>query len=179
MVKVLLLSDTHSYLDPRLDEHLKACDQIWHAGDWGSVELADKLAAYGKPIAGVYGNIDDRTIRNMYPKIRRFRCEDVTVAMTHIAGAPSNYKPDALEAFSKGLPLIFVCGHSHILQIKRDAKRNNMLFLNPGAAGQHGFHPEQTALRFKIDGARIYDMEVIQMPRIKVKLTPEEAKLIP
>ena len=170
MQKILVLSDTHSFLDPRLEEHLEYCDQFWHGGDWGSVAVADTLASYGKPVMGVYGNIDDRTIRNMYPKIERFTCEKVTVAMTHIAGAPSSYKPDALETFSLGIPNIFICGHSHILQVKRDLNRRNMLFLNPGAAGQHGFHSEQTALRFKIDGARIYDMEMIQMPRIKVKL---------
>ena len=150
MQKILVLSDTHSFLDPRLEEHLEYCDQFWHGGDWGSVAVADTLASYGKPVMGVYGNIDDRTIRNMYPKIERFTCEKVTVAMTHIAGAPSSYKPDALETFSQGIPNIFICGHSHILQVKRDLNRRNMLFLNPGAAGQHGFHSEQTALRFKI-----------------------------
>ncbi|MHA8052046.1 metallophosphoesterase family protein [Aquirufa sp. Wall-65K1] len=165
MKKILIISDTHSFLDPRLEPHLQACDQIWHAGDWGSVQLADQLLTYKKPIAGVYGNIDDRTIRNMYPKIMRFRCEEVNIAMTHIAGAPSSYKPDAYEAFSKGIPQIFVCGHSHILQVKRDIKRNNMLFINPGAAGQHGFHPIQTAIQLKIDGTRIYDVEIIQMER--------------
>jgi predicted phosphodiesterase len=106
----------------------------------------------------------------MFPKIVRFTCEQITVAMTHIAGAPSSYKPDALETFAMGLPDIFVCGHSHILQVKRDQNRNQMLFLNPGAAGQHGFHQEQTALQFKIDGKRIYDMELIQMPRIHTKI---------
>jgi putative phosphoesterase len=170
MQKILLLSDTHSYLDARLEEHIDFCDQIWHGGDWGSVAIADTLMSFGKPVYGVYGNIDDRTIRNMFPKITRFMCENVKVAMTHIAGAPSSYKPDALETFAMGIPHIFVCGHSHILQVKRDLKRNNMLFLNPGAAGQHGFHDEQTALRFKIDGSRIFDMEVIQMPRLKVRV---------
>ncbi len=91
MQKILVLSDTHSFLDPRLEEHLEYCDQFWHGGDWGSVAVADTLASYGKPVMGVYGNIDDRTIRNMYPKIERFTCEKVTVAMTHIAGAPSSY----------------------------------------------------------------------------------------
>lgn len=171
MQKILVLSDTHSYLDPRLIEHVDYCDQIWHGGDWGSVAVADTLIGFGKPVRGVYGNIDDRTVRNMFPKISRFSCENINVAMTHIAGAPSSYKPDALETFARGIPHIFICGHSHILQVKRDLKRNNMLFLNPGAAGQHGFHAEQTALRFKIDGSRIFELEVIQMPR--QKMTPK------
>jgi hypothetical protein len=167
MQKILLLSDTHSFLDDRLIEPIQNCDQLWHAGDWGSLQLVDKLIAFNKPIRGVYGNIDDGIIRRMYPKILRFRCEQVTVAMTHIGGAPSSYKPDGLEAMSLGIPKMFICGHSHILQVKRDTKRQNMLFLNPGAAGQHGFHPTQTALQFKIDGERIYDMEVINMDRVK------------
>ncbi|MEY4383121.1 MAG: hypothetical protein RI995_663 [Bacteroidota bacterium] len=165
--KILLISDTHGYWDQRLDQALADCDEIWHAGDWGTVELADFLLATNKPVRAVYGNIDGGVLRRMYPKILRFRCEEVTVAMTHIGGAPSSYKPDGLEAISLGLPMIFICGHSHILQVKRDTKRNNMLFLNPGAAGKHGFHPVQTAIQFKIDQKRIFDLEVIQMERHK------------
>jgi uncharacterized protein len=99
MQKILIISDTHSYLDPRLMEHVDWCDQIWHAGDWGNISLSDTLESY-KPIQGVYGNIDDATLRQIYPRINHFVCEDLVIGMTHIAGAPSKYKPDALECFA-------------------------------------------------------------------------------
>lgn len=167
MKRILLISDTHGYWDQRLDQALADCDEIWHAGDWGTVELADFLLATNKPVRAVYGNIDGGVLRRMYPKINTFTLEGLRVGMTHIAGAPSSYKPDALETFSRGPLDIFICGHSHILQVKRDLKRNNMLFLNPGAAGKHGFHPVQTAIQFKIEEKRIFDLEVIQMERHK------------
>lgn len=166
MQKILILSDTHSYLDPRLAPHLDWCDQIWHGGDWGDVAVADTLLSL-KPVQGVYGNIDNATVRLMFPKINHFSCEDVLVGMTHIAGAPSKYKPDALACFATQAPDLFVCGHSHILQVKRDLNRKGMLFINPGAAGQHGFHTVQTAVRLKIEGKRIFDVELIEMPRYK------------
>lgn len=164
MQKILIISDTHSFLDERLLLHLDWCDHIWHAGDWGSVELSDTLEAM-KPIQGVYGNIDNATIRQIYPKINHFTCEELSVGMTHIAGAPSKYKPDALECFAIKTPDVFVCGHSHILQIKRDLSRNGMLFINPGAAGTHGFHGVQTAIKLKIEGKRIFEVAVIEMDR--------------
>ena len=163
MMKILLISDTHSYLDNRLLEHIEWADEVWHAGDWGNVELSDKIAEYGKKIRGVYGNIDGATLRRMYPKISMFRVEGVKVGMVHIGGSPSKYKPDALELFSRGLPDVFITGHSHILQVKRDLKRNNMLFLNPGAAGKHGFHLVQTALRFEIADGKVHNMQVIEI----------------
>jgi uncharacterized protein len=164
MQKILIISDTHSYLDERLMEHVDWCDQIWHGGDWGNVSLSDTLESY-KPIEGVYGNIDDATVRLIYPKINHFQCEDLIVGMTHIAGTPSKYKPDALECFSIQKPDIFVCGHSHILQVKRDLNRDRMLYINPGAAGTHGFHNIQTAVRLKIDGKRVFDVEVVEMEK--------------
>lgn len=167
MKRILLLSDTHGYFDDRLDQALADCDEIWHAGDWGTVELADYLLSTQKPVRGVYGNIDGAVLRRMFPKINRFSIEGIRVGITHIAGAPSSYKPDALETFSMGPLDLFICGHSHILQVKRDLKRNNMLFINPGAAGKHGFHPVQTAVQFKIDQKRIFDVEVIQLERHK------------
>jgi len=164
MQKILIISDTHSFLDERLFPHIDWCDHIWHAGDWGIVAVSDTLEAL-KPIQGVYGNIDDATVRQIYPKINHFTCEELNIGMTHIAGAPSSYKPDALECFRIKTPDIFVCGHSHILQVKRDLHRNGMLFINPGAAGTHGFHKVQTAVRLKIEGKRIFDVEVIEMSR--------------
>lgn len=164
MQKILIISDTHSFLDERLISHLDWCDEVWHAGDWGVATLSDTLEAM-KPIKGVFGNIDDATIRQIYPKINHFTCEELSIGMTHIAGTPSKYKPDALECFSIKTPDIFICGHSHILQVKRDLSRNGMLFINPGAAGTHGFHAVQTAIRLKIEGKRIFDVEVIEMKR--------------
>lgn len=164
MQKILIISDTHSYLDERLMTHIDWCDQIWHAGDWGNVALSDTLEAL-KPIQGVYGNIDGETLRQIYPKINHFTCEELSIGMTHIAGAPSKYKPDALACFSIKTPDIFICGHSHILQVKRDLARKGMLFINPGAAGTHGFHTVQTAIKLKIEGKRIFEVEVIEMPR--------------
>jgi putative phosphoesterase len=164
MQKILILSGTHSYLDERLLPHIDWCTQIWHAGDWGNVSVADTLSSL-KPVEGVYGNIDDATVRKMYPKINHFQCEDVLVGMTHIGGAPASYKPDALACFNKLVPDIFITGHSHILQVKRDLHRNRMLFINPGAAGQHGFHQVQTAVRLKVEGKRIFEVEIVEMPR--------------
>lgn len=164
MQKILIISDTHSHLDKRLMEHVDWCDQIWHGGDWGNVSLSDTLESY-KPIQGVYGNIDDMTVRLIYPKINHFLCEDLIVGMTHIAGTPFQYKPDALACFAIQKPDIFICGHSHILQVKRDLYRNKMLFINPGAVGTHGFHTVQTAVRLKIDGERVFDVEVVEMEK--------------
>lgn len=166
MQRILIISDTHNYLDERLMEHVDWCHQIWHAGDWGNVSLSDTLEAF-KPVQGVYGNIDDTTLRQIYPKINHFVCEDLVVGMTHIAGSPSKYKPDALECFAIQKPDVFVCGHSHILQVKRDLNRDRMLFINPGAAGISGFHNIQTAVRLKIDGKRIYEVELVEMQKKK------------
>lgn len=164
MQKIFILSDTHSYLDNRFHEHIDWADQIWHAGDWGNVSLSDTLIAQ-KPIQGVYGNIDGQEIRFLYPKINHFNCEGVSIGMTHIAGAPSKYKPDALACFALKVPQIFICGHSHILQVKRDLQRNGMLFINPGAAGTHGFQKVQTAIRLSIDDTRIFDVAIVQLER--------------
>jgi uncharacterized protein len=163
MTKILLLSDTHSYLDPRLAVHLDWADELWHGGDWGNHAVLDTLEATGKPLHSVYGNIDGADIRRVFPLITLFNCENLTVGMTHIGGVPGRYKPDALQLFTQGVPDIFVCGHSHILRVQRDPTRHNLLYLNPGAAGKEGFHKIQTALRLKIDDRRIFDVEVIEI----------------
>ncbi|MBP6386297.1 MAG: metallophosphoesterase family protein [Pseudarcicella sp.] len=164
MQKILIISDTHSYLDQRLMPHIEWADQIWHAGDWGNESVVDTLESF-KPIQGVYGNIDNAVVKRIFPKINHFMVEEICVGITHIAGAPSSYKQDALECFAIRQPDIFVCGHSHILQVKRDFSRNKMLFINPGAAGKHGFHSVQTAIRLKIEKKRIFDLEVIEMTK--------------
>jgi putative phosphoesterase len=170
-MKVGLLSDTHSDLDPSVFEYFKACDEIWHAGDIGDPQVAQKLSEY-KPFRAVYGNIDDKNIQAKFPEDLWFTCEDLTVWMTHIGGAPPNYNPRIKKELKTRVPDIFICGHSHILRIKKDPGYNGMLYLNPGAAGNHGFHHIKTIVRFDVVGKDIKNMEVIELGRrgeIKVK----------
>lgn len=161
MTKIGLLSDTHSYLDPKIFEYFKDVDEIWHAGDVGSMEVIDKLRAF-KPLRGVYGNIDDYEIRKELPEFNRFTCEGIEVLITHIAGKPGKYAKPALEALNEKSPKLFVCGHSHILLVKMDPKFN-MLWMNPGACGYKGFHQVKTILRFSIDGDKIQNLEAIEL----------------
>lgn len=161
-MKIGLLSDTHSYLDPKVFQHLDACDELWHAGDIGDIQVAQTLEQF-KPLRAVYGNIDDRNLQALYPEDLFFECEGVSVWMTHIGGAPPNYNPRIKRKFKEMIPDIFICGHSHILRIKRDPNYNNMLYLNPGAAGNQGFHPIKTLVRFEIVNKVIQNMEVIEL----------------
>ena len=160
MVKIGLLSDTHGFLPERVFELFKDVDEIWHAGDIGSLDVTDRLKAF-KPLRAVYGNIDDQTIRSEFPEYMNFRIEDVSVSMTHIAGRPGRYSRHALDFIRQTIPNIFICGHSHVLLVQQD-KSKNLLWLNPGACGNKGFHSIQTALRFQINGSRIEQMEVIE-----------------
>ncbi|WP_353183661.1 metallophosphoesterase family protein [Parapedobacter lycopersici] len=161
MTRIGLLSDTHNYLDDALLEHFDACDEIWHAGDFGSLVVADTLAAM-KPLRGVYGNIDGPDIRGQYPEHLRFRCEDVEVWMTHIGGYPGRYSPQVKKEINQHPPALFICGHSHILKVMYDQKLQ-LLHLNPGAAGKQGWHQVRTLLRFSIDGKRIEQLEVVEL----------------
>lgn len=156
------MSDTHSYLDPQVKQHFSGCDEIWHAGDIGSIEVADQLSAL-KPFRAVYGNIDDSEIRARYPEDLRFEVGGVSILMTHIGGAPPKYNPRVRKLLLEQTPDVFICGHSHILKIGRDAAMKNMLFVNPGAAGQHGFHTMKTIVRFTISGGKVSGMEVIEL----------------
>lgn len=162
MTQIGILSDTHSYLDPRVFTYFKDCDQIWHAGDIGSAALADELMAF-KPLKGVYGNIDGQELRRMFPLDHQFQCEELTVWITHIAGTPKRYPPRIREQLLIRQPDIFVCGHSHILKVARVPAFNNMLHINPGAAGRRGFHAIRTLIRLKIEHKRIFDFEVIEL----------------
>lgn len=155
-----IISDTHSFVDPRVKEFLSPVDELWHAGDFGCIETADELAAF-KPLKGVYGNCDGAEVRSDYPPVQLLEVEGRKILMTHIGGYPGKYDRKALQLIEGYRPDIFVCGHSHILKVMND-KRYNMLVLNPGAAGTYGFHQVQTALRFKIEQGRIFDMEVGQ-----------------
>lgn len=161
MTRIGLLSDTHGYMDERILKHVDSCDEIWHAGDFGTLAVADSLAAR-KPLKGVYGNIDGQDIRRIYPEHLRFRCEEVDVWMTHIGGYPGRYHPAIRQALQADPPQLFICGHSHILKVMYDEKLQ-CLHMNPGAAGKQGWHQVRTLLRFSIDGKRIHDLEVVEL----------------
>lgn len=163
MKKIGLISDTHSHLEEKVFEHFADCDEIWHAGDIGTLELADRLAAF-KPLKAVYGNIDGSPIRQVYPLDLRFDCEGIDVWMTHIGGYPGHYNQRVRELMKTDPPDLFICGHSHILKVMPD-KRYKLLHINPGAAGVHGFHQVKTIIRFAIDEGQVKDLEVIEMGR--------------
>lgn len=166
MKRIGLMSDTHGYVDPKIYDYFKDVDEIWHAGDVGSLEVIDELTAF-KPVRGVYGNIDDHLVRATWPKVLHFECEGMQVLMTHIAGKPYRYNPEAYTQIQEHKPGIFVCGHSHILLVQFD-KTINALWLNPGACGYKGFHQVKTILRFTVDRGTVKDMEVVELgPKTK------------
>lgn len=167
MIKIGLLSDTHGDIDPKIYSYFEAVDEIWHAGDIGSLAVLDELRKF-KPTRAVYGNIDEPIIRREAPEFLRFELEGVEVLMTHIAGKPGKYSPKVLEELTKKSPKLFVCGHSHILLVKMDP-RFSMLWMNPGACGYKGFHDVKTILRFELDQGKIQHLEAIELgPRTKV-----------
>ena len=163
MKKIGLLSDTHGHVDEKIIEFFRDCDEIWHAGDIGIIETADKISKK-KPLLAVYGNIDGQDVRITYPKIQSFTCEEVRVLMTHIGGYPGKYRKEMKELIKELKPNLFISGHSHILKVIFD-KRNELLHINPGAAGKSGLHKYQTAIRFVIDGKEIKDLEVFEKNR--------------
>ena len=159
-----LISDTHGVFDPQFKEFFAPVDQIWHAGDFGGgMGLAEEIAKF-KPLVGVAGNCDNYDLRFTHPMHRFFECEGMKVLMTHIGGYPGRYDPRARKLIDEYRPDIFICGHSHILKVVRDPKRN-MLVSNPGAAGIQGFHVVRTALRFVIQDGQISDMELFELDR--------------
>jgi len=161
-MRILLLSDSHSYLDAQVLDYCQACDEIWHAGDIGTLSLADSLAAL-KPLQAVYGNIDGEDIRKQYSEDLWFEREGLLIWMTHIGGYPPRYNRRVKNILEERIPDIFVCGHSHILKVVRDEARNGMLCLNPGAIGRQGFHKIRTMLRFELSEGKIQRMEVIEL----------------
>ncbi|MFY7816527.1 MAG: metallophosphoesterase family protein [Chryseobacterium taeanense] len=158
---MLLLSDSHSYIDDRILEYAAQADEIWHGGDFGSMEVIEQLEKI-KPLKGVYGNIDNAKIRSEFPEVNRFICESVEVLMIHIGGYPGKYTPLAKQEIAEKAPKLFISGHSHILKVMFDQK-NNLLHLNPGACGKQGWHKMRTMMRFVIDGSEIKDLEVIEL----------------
>ncbi len=162
MQRIGLLADTHGYLDPQIFEFFEACDEIWHAGDFGTLAVAQRLAEF-KPMRGVFGNVDDEAIRDAYPLDQRFHCEQLDVWMTHIGGYPGKYERRVSRLIRKNPPGLFVCGHSHILRVMRDKRLNGMLHLNPGAAGRQGFHLVRTMLRLEVTGDRISKLQAVEL----------------
>ncbi|AVI51334.1 YfcE family phosphodiesterase [Pukyongia salina] len=163
MKKILLLSDTHGYIDETILKHVKQADEVWHAGDIGDSSVTDAIAKL-KPLKAVYGNIDNAAIRAEFPLHNRFVCEQVDVWITHIGGYPGRYSPSIREAIRTNPPRLFITGHSHILKVMND-KKLGLLHMNPGAIGKHGFHKVRTMLRFTISGSEIGNLEVIEYKR--------------
>jgi uncharacterized protein len=160
-MKIGLLSDTHSYIDDAILKHFDACDEIWHAGDIGAMEVLDRLKQQ-KPVRVVWGNIDDNAMRSMTKENLRWNCNGLDIWMTHIGGRPGNYATPVRQELKANAPGLFICGHSHICMVKFDPTFN-MVYMNPGAAGRHGFHQIRTMLRFNVDDGKIANLEVIEL----------------
>ena len=163
MIKIGIISDTHNHFCPKVKEFLGQCDEIWHCGDIGGIECADEIAKF-KPLIAVQGNIDNHITRLEYPKYQAFEREGMRVLMTHIGGYPAHYDMDAEKKIRQYAPHIFLSGHSHILKVIND-KRYNLIHINPGACGTHGFHRVRTAIRMTIDKGKITDLEVSEWQR--------------
>jgi len=163
LTRIGLISDTHGYIDEAVFNHFANCDEIWHAGDFGNIELANNLANQsGLTVKGVYGNIDGQDIRSVFPEQVIFMCEEVKVMMRHIGGSPPTYNPETRKQLKIHQPQLFISGHSHILKVMFDDKIN-CLHMNPGAAGKQGWHKVRTLIRFVIDGKNMKDCEVIEL----------------
>ena len=161
MTNILLLSDTHGHIDDAILKYAKQADEVWHAGDIGSLRVTDTIEKI-KPLKGVFGNIDDHIIQKEFPLNNRFMCEGVDVWITHIGGYPPKYNAKVKNEIKANPPKLFICGHSHILKVMWD-KKLNLLHMNPGACGKYGFHHVRTMLRFVINGKEIKDLEVVEL----------------
>lgn len=161
MTRIGLISDTHSYFDETVFEHFQNCDEIWHGGDFGELDLVKRLKEK-KSLRGVYGNIDGQEIRSEFPEQLVFMCEEVKVMMRHIGGYPPRYNPETKKELHIHQPQLFISGHSHILKVMYDDKLQ-CLHMNPGAAGKQGWHKVRTVIRFVIDGKDMKDCEVIEL----------------
>lgn len=161
MKKILLISDTHGFLEPKLIKHIEYADEVWHAGDIGTIDLCKSIEDL-KPFRAVYGNIDDAKIRLEYPENLYFECEGLKVLMTHIAGIPGKYPSRVNQLLRENSVGLFICGHSHILKIMYNTQFQ-LLHINPGACGIHGFHNVKTAVRFEIEKGEIKNLAVIEL----------------
>ncbi|MBT4826783.1 MAG: metallophosphoesterase family protein [Flavobacteriaceae bacterium] len=161
MKKILLLSDTHGHLDQKIIKYINGADEVWHAGDIGTTVVADGISNL-KPFKGIYGNVDGHELRSQFPENQIFRCEGVKVLMTHIGGYPGRYNARVKKLILEEKPQLYICGHSHILKVVQDRK-NNLLHMNPGACGVHGFHQIRTLLRFELNQGKIEKLEAVEL----------------
>ena len=162
MKKIGLISDTHSYLDESVFTHFASCDEIWHLGDIGDWQVYEKLAEF-KPTKAVWGNIDNHIVRKLIPETLQFDTEGLNIVMTHIGALPPYYNKNIKNLLDMYRPNVFLCGHSHILRVIKDAKRPGLVYINPGAAGKHGFHKMRTIMRMDIDKGKITNLEVVEL----------------
>lgn len=167
-MRIGLISDTHGFLDPKINEYLKDVDEIWHAGDIGNIEVLDELSQF-KPTRAVYGNIDGTEIRTSTKEDLHFEIEGVKFLITHIAGPFEKYTPRVKKLIETHRPNVLICGHSHICKVAFD-KKFNLIYINPGAAGNHGFHHIKTIIRFNIDKGKINQMEVVELGKRAISL---------
>ena len=163
MKKILLLSDTHGYMGEDILKHIRSCDEVWHAGDIGNLKVTDAIKKL-KPLRAVYGNIDGAEVRSEFPLHQKFKIEGIEVWITHIGGYPNRYSKNVREAIKDECPDLFISGHSHILKVMQDRKLN-LLHMNPGAIGKHGFHKVRTMIRFCVANGKIKQLEVIEFKR--------------
>ena len=161
MRKILLLSDTHGHLDPKIHKYINGVDEVWHAGDIGSTAVANEISKL-KTLKGVYGNVDGHELRSQFPENQIFSCQGVKVLITHIGGYPGRYNSRVKKLIDEEKPQLYICGHSHILKVMKDRK-NNLLHMNPGACGIQGFHKLKTLLRFKLNKGKIENLEAIEL----------------
>ena len=163
-MKILLLSDNHGFTDEGIMKHVDWADEVWHAGDWLNLDLHNSVLNKGKPLVGVFGNIDGVDVRQYYPEFLCFEREGVRVFMTHIGGKPAKYPTKCQKVAAQYGTAMYICGHSHMLRVERD-KLNGWLFVNPGAVGLHGFHKVRTALRFELIDCQVTNMEIVEWKR--------------
>lgn len=161
MIKILLLSDTHGHLDPKIHKYINGVDEVWHAGDIGSTAVANEISKL-KTLKGVYGNVDGHELRSQFPENQIFSCQGVKVLITHIGGYPGRYNSRVKKLIDEEKPQLYICGHSHILKVMKDRK-NKLLHMNPGACGIQGFHKLKTLLRFKLNKGKIENLEAIEL----------------
>jgi len=159
--KILLLSDTHGHLDPKIHKYINGVDEVWHAGDIGSTAVANEISKL-KTLKGVYGNVDGHELRCQFPENQIFSCQGVKVLITHIGGYPGRYNSRVKKLIDEEKPQLYICGHSHILKVMKDRK-NKLLHMNPGACGIQGFHKLKTLLRFKLNKGKIENLEAIEL----------------
>ena len=160
-MEIGIISDTHGFLDPQILAACKDCDEIWHAGDFGNLEIAQELQNF-KPLRGVYGNIDDSRVRQEFPEDQRFTCQGVVVWMTHIAGRPGRYSSRIRNGIQDNPPQILICGHSHVVQVENDQKYG-LKFVNPGAAGHEGSHHMRTMIKAEFDNGEMNNLRLVEL----------------